>query len=50
MLLAEQAINMTNDIMENRRTNLVKKHIYGRESLDEEDCFKFRGPSGIETA
>jgi len=47
MVLAEQAINMTNDIMDQRRNKLVKNNVYGRDSLDEEDVFKFRNPGGV---
>jgi hypothetical protein len=32
---------MTNDILDNRRKNLVKKNIEGRESLDEGEVFHF---------
>jgi hypothetical protein len=32
---------MTNDILDNRRKNLVKKNIEGRESLDDAEVFHF---------
>ena len=34
---------MTNDIMQQRRTKIVKQNVYGRDSLDEDDVFQFRG-------
>lgn len=32
---------MTNDILDSRRKNLVKKNIEGRESIDESEVFTF---------
>jgi hypothetical protein len=32
---------MTNDILDNRRKNLVKTNIEGRESLDDAEVFHF---------
>ena len=47
MVLAQQAIEMTNNILEARRSNMVKKHCEGRESLDLQDKFTFE-PTNVE--